>query len=167
MNQVTNRLVSATGPHRLEFGQVWMVTFYALQGHWVSCPSLTGRASDSIATQIIMRLAVGIVGENAPVKLTMTEKLSEPDARNEKGLRWFSADACPIATSSFSLLKESSEIASLLSGRKCADAIFWAAESRLATTPMLTREEKKKRGWMTAAWSRVEEKSRLISGASH
>jgi hypothetical protein len=37
-------------------------------------PSLTGRASDSIATQIIMRLAVGFVGENAPVKLSMAEK---------------------------------------------------------------------------------------------
>lgn len=36
-------------------------------------------------------------------------------------------------------------IASLLSGRKWADAIFLAAESSPATTPMLTREEKEKR----------------------
>lgn len=35
--------------------------------------SLTVRASDSIATQIIMRRAVGYVDENAPVKLSMAE----------------------------------------------------------------------------------------------
>lgn len=49
-----------------------MVIFYVRQGRRL--PSLTGRASDSIAPQIIMRLAVGFVGEIAPVKLFMAEK---------------------------------------------------------------------------------------------